>query len=487
MACPFRGKPKEACGVVGIFSTDPTFQISQPTFDALLALQHRGQESAGIYAFTESNKRINGYKNMGLATEVFSKKILQGIFGHAALGHVRYSTTATSSLDNAQPFLYEYETGENKFALAFNGTLTNFIPLRKRLKEKGHEFNTSTDTEVIAHTILQQLKDEKDDYAEALRNVMDILDGSFSLAVLNRRNELYAVRDPLGFKPFSIGQLNDPEIFVAASESVAIDALEGITIRDIRPGEILKIDEDGLNSEYINQKARKAFCMFEYVYFSRPDSIIDKKSVYEVRVNLGRALAKNDDVKADAVVAVPDSGRAAAMGFAEESRIPLREGLIRNRYVHRTFILPSQERREDSVRKKMNPVCSVIRNKEVVLIDDSIVRGTTTRRIVKLLRSYGARKVHIRISCPPLISGCFMGIDFPTRRELVAARFDSNVEKIREFIGADSLIYQDIEDLIKACGKTRSELCLACLNKDYPIKTPVDYESFEKEFGIERV
>ncbi len=483
---PFGKGIREACGIVGIFSKDSSIQVSQLTYDALLSLQHRGQESAGIYAYADSMHRINGYKNMGLVTHVFSRKILQGIFGHVSVGHVRYSTTATSSLDNAQPFLYDYESGESKFALAFNGTLTNFLSLRRQLKKQGHEFTTSTDTEVIAHVILEQLKEQGDDYPEALRNCLDLLDGSYSLAIMNRRNEIYAIRDPLGFKPYTIGQLNDPEIFIAASESVAIDALEGIIIRDIRPGEILRIYEDGLTSEYVRTKPRKAFCMFEYVYFSRPDSIIGKKSVYNVRVELGRALARHNNVKADAVVAVPDSGRAAAIGFAEESGIPFREGLIRNRYVHRTFIMPSQTRREDSVRKKMNPIKSVVMDKDIVLIDDSIVRGTTLRRIVRLLKSYGARKIHVRISCPPIVSGCFMGIDFPTRKELIAGRMKSNVNEICKFIQADSLVYQTIDDLVKCCGKAKNELCLACLNREYPIKTPVDHEKFEQEFGIQR-
>ncbi|MHA1786215.1 MAG: amidophosphoribosyltransferase [Candidatus Helarchaeota archaeon] len=476
-------KPREQCGIIGIHSPDSSFQVSRFVFDGLMALQHRGQESAGIY--THAGRRINGYKNMGLVHEVFTERILTGIFGHIAIGHVRYSTTSTSTLDNAQPFHFQSPLRGNSFAIAFNGTLTNFIQLQKKYRERGHVFYTSTDTEVIAHIIASKLNEHDQDWIEALKDTMSILDGSYSLTILNENDELYGIRDPLGFKPLCFGHVKDPNLTVIASESVAIDSLDGKLERSIKPGEIVKIDKSGIYFEQAVTSENQAFCMFEFVYFSRPDSIIDGVSVYDVREQLGEYLAKNDDLNADVVVPIPDSGRTAAAGYSAASGIPLREGLMKNRYVHRTFIMPAQGFRERSVRLKLNPVLSQVKGKNVVLIDDTIVRATTARRIVRMLREAGANKVHLRISCPPIVSSCYMGIDFPTRRELVAST--KTVEEIAKFIGVDSLKYQSIEDLVKCCKLPRNKLCLACLNGKYPVKTPIDFDMLENELGKSRV
>jgi len=476
-------KPKEKCGVIGIHSKDSSIQVSTFIFDGLMSLQHRGQESAGIY--THAGNKINGYKNMGLVHEVFNSRVLTGIFGHIAIGHVRYSTTSTSSLDNAQPFHFQSPIEGGSFALAFNGTLTNFIQLQKSYREKGHVFHTSTDTEVIAHIIAANLNKLNYNWMDAIQSTMQILDGSYSIILLNENDELFAFRDPLGFKPLCYGISYDPDFTIIASESVAIDALGGKLIRSIKPGEIMKVDKSGVSFRQAKELETQAFCMFEFVYFSRPDTIIDGITVYDVREQLGRYLAEEDDIKADVIVPIPDSGRTAAMGYSSVSGIPLREGLMKNRYVHRTFIMPAQSYRDKSVRLKLNPVISQIKEKDVILVDDTIVRATTAKRIVKMLRDAGANKVYLRISCPPIISSCYMGIDFPTRRELIASK--KSVEEIANFIGVDSLKYQTIENLVKACQIPVNKLCLACLNGIYPVKTPIDFETMESELGKSRV
>ena len=477
------GKPREKCGVIGIHSKDSSFQVSRFVFDGLMALQHRGQESAGIY--THAGKRINGYKNMGLVHEVFTDRILTGIFGHIAIGHVRYSTTSTSTLDNAQPFHFQSSMKGGSFAIAFNGTLTNFIQLQKQYREKGHVFHTSTDTEVIAHVIASKLNGNDHDWMGALKETMQVLDGSYSITLLNEHDELYAIRDPLGFKPLCYGFSQNPDLTIIASESVAIDALGGKLERSIKPGEIMKVDKSGVYFEKGKTSEIEAFCMFEFVYFSRPDSIIDGVSVYDVREQLGKYLAESDDIEADVIVPVPDSGRTAATGYSAVSGIPLREGLMKNRYVHRTFIMPTQVYREKSVRLKLNPVLSQVKDKDVVLVDDTIVRSTTAKRIVRMLREAGAKKVHFRISCPPIISSCYMGIDFPTRRELIAST--KTIEEIGKIIDADSIKYQTVENLIKSCKLPRNKLCLACITGEYPIKTPIDFNVLEAELGRGRL
>ncbi len=475
----YEHKPTEHCGVVGIYSNVSNRHVSKQVYDVLLALQHRGQESAGI--FTNAANRITGYKDMGLVNQVFTNRILMGLFGSVAIGHVRYGTTGSSNLECAQPFFFESHSYGQNFALAFNGTLTNFIKLKKKYREMGHVFATSTDTEVIAHIIAKNLLKTGNDYLQALESSMNELDGSYSLVLLNEKNELFGLRDPFGFKPLALGQVKDLDLLVIASESVAIDALEGDFIRNIEPGEIIKIDKTGINSKQVFDFPEHAFCMFEFVYFARPDSIFNGRCVYEVREKLGRNLARNFPVDADLVVPVPDSGRTAATGYSIESRIPLKEGLIKNRYIHRTFIMPGQNYREIAVRYKLNPIRSVIEGKNLVLVDDSIVRGTTTKRIIRMLKKHGAKKVHIRISCPPILNSCYMGIDFPTSSELIAPT--KTMEEIQQFLDADSLYYQTIDGLLEAIGLPESELCTACLTGKYKLRSSINLSELEKELG----
>jgi len=470
-------KIRDACGVVGIFAKDLNQHIARDVYHTLLSLQHRGQESAGIYTF--AGKLLKGTRGMGLVNDVFNKRNLQGLFGNRAVGHVRYSTAGSSSLENAQPFLFE--SPHLKFVLALNGTLTNFIQLKKNLREKGHIFDSSTDTEVIAHVIASKVL-ETNDYLEGIKKAMEILDGSYSITLLNDRGELFGFRDPVGFKPLCLGETPDNK-YIIASESVAVDVLRGHLIKNLEPGEIVKIDDKwNLTFEKGPKAKRHGFCVFEFVYFARPDTRFDGICVYDVREQLGRNLAKTHSVYADVVVPIPDSGRTAASGYAIESGIPLREGLMKNRYIHRTFIMPVQSLRDYAVYLKLNPVVTQIAGKNVVLVDDSIVRGTTCRQIVRLLKEAGANQVHLRVSCPPLIAPCYMGIDFPNKADLIAARLD--VEGICKFIGADTLGYQTLEGLIDATKMPRSELCLACLTGDYPLKETPDFDLLTQELNV---
>ncbi|MEM2134528.1 MAG: amidophosphoribosyltransferase [Candidatus Jordarchaeaceae archaeon] len=467
------GKPREHCGVIGVYSPDKSIQVSRYAFDGLIALQHRGQESAGIYV--QNGKGITGHKDMGLASTVFTKKILSTLYGNKAIAHVRYSTTSDSNIENAQPKKFVSTLGS--YAIAFNGTITNFLKLRSMLEEKGHVFHTDSDTETIAHVLAANLL-ETDDYTQAIFKSMNELKGSYSMVILNEKGDLYAVRDPLGFKPLCIGQINN--IYMVASETAAIESLNGTVLGDVAPGEVIRITDSGPVKEGAIKAERHARCMFEYVYFSRTDSRFDGISIYRVRERLGKILAQIHPVEADIIVPVPDSGRTAAAGLAAESGIPMVEGLIKNRYVWRTFIMPVQAEREDQVKLKLNPVRELISGRDVVLVDDSIVRATTMKRIVCLIRNAGANKVHVRVSCPPIIAPCYMGIDFPTSRELIAA--NQTIEEIRKFIGADSLGYMTIDGLMEGIGLPENELCLACLNKKYPIET-VDTDFLEKYLG----
>ena len=477
-AC-LRNKIRDACGVVGVFAKDKNKHIARDVSHSLLAIQHRGQESAGIYTF--AGGMLKGTRGMGLVTEVFSNHSLQGIFGNRGIGHVRYSTAGQSTLENAQPLLFE--SPYLKFALAMNGTLTNFIQLKKQYRENGHVFSSSNDTEILAHVIAAKVL-ETNDYLEGIKEAMKDLDGSYSVTLLNDKGELYGFKDPIGFKPLCIGETPDGK-YVIASESTAVDVLRGHLIKNFTPGEIVKIDVDGNISFKMGPRAKRhGFCVFEFVYFARPDTRFNSICVYDVRENLGRNLSKSHYINADVVVPIPDSGRTAASGFSIASGIPLREGLMKNRYVHRTFIMPKQSVRDYAVYLKLNPVVTQIANKDVILVDDSIVRGTTCRNIVKLLKEAGANRVHLRISCPPLIAACYMGIDFPNKADLIAARM--NVEGIREFIGADTLGYQTLDGLVDATKMPRSELCLACLTGDYPLRNPPDYELLTQELDISK-
>lgn len=451
------------CGIIGIYSNNKNQYVCSSIYTCLIALQHRGQESAGIWTYF--NDKLEGIKEMGLVSQVFNKKNLAGLFGNAGIGHVRYSTTGTSTVENAMP--YFFDSPFIKFSLSFNGTLTNFKKLKEEYAKDGHIFNSSTDTEVLAQVLAKEiLKD--DNYIEGIKRTMEVLQGACSVILLNEAGEIYGFKDLIGFKPLCIGETK--ELSVIASESVGIDALKGRLIKNLEPGEIVKIEKDGSFSydKGIESK-RKAFCMFEYVYFSRLETRFKNnsdESVYDVRFKLGVNLAKTHPVEADVVVPIPDSGKTAAEGYAFELNLPCREGLIKNRYIHRTFIMPSQDLRDYSVSLKLTPIRSQIKDKEVVLVDDSIVRGTTCRQIVKLVKDAGAKKVHLRISCPPIISGCYMGIDFPSKKELFAPK--RTLEEMENYLGVDSLRYQTIDGLIDSIGLKKEELCMACLNNDYP-------------------
>ncbi|MFX0069325.1 MAG: amidophosphoribosyltransferase [Promethearchaeota archaeon] len=470
-------KLRESCGVFGVFSSDPDYQVSHLIYDGLLILQHRGQESAGISIY--DGKGIGSHRRMGTVNEVFPLRILSNLFGYSGIGHVRYSTSGGSMIDNAQP--YSLTLPHTEFSFAFNGTITNYDALKNSLGHKGHYFTTDVDTEVIGHLIATNLLHSGGNYVEAIKETMYVLEGAYSLVLLNSNGQLIAVRDPLGFRPLCIGKLNET-LHMISSESVVFDILDTKFMRDVRPGEIVSIDKSGLQSYQVASLNRQAHCMFEYVYFSRPDSVLDGVPVHRVRTRLGEILAKVHPVKADIVVPVPDSGRSAAIGFSQASGIPLCEGLIKNRSIWRTFIMPYPELRKRFVKLKLNPVKTAIEGKRVVLVDDSIVRSTTSRRIVSVLKKVGAREVHLRISCPPLIAPCHMGIDFPSYDELVAA--NKTVPEICEDIGADSLGYMTVDGLVEAIGLPKSKLCLACLTDKYPtarLQNLVNQEHLAKE------
>jgi len=443
------------CAVAGAFSQKKN--VASLLYYCLIALQHRGQESAGI-AVVKNNK-IKRNVGMGLTSSVFSEEDLKNLKSYVGIAHARYSTTGSSSISNAQPIVV------GDVACAHNGNLVNYKQIAKSF---GDKLKTTADSEVIALLF----KEFVDNFGlkDGLRKLMKSVVGSYSVCMLYN-NALIAMRDPLGFKPLSIGELEDG--YVVASETCALDAVNARYLRDVDAGEVIRIDGNGIETILKINLKRKAFCMFEYVYFARPDSKINGREVYGVRKSLGRLLAKNDDVKADIVIPVPDSGICAAIGYAEASGIKYGEGLIKNRYVGRTFIMPKQKLREKGVDLKLAPIKSEIKGKRIILVDDSIVRGTTIRKIVKLLKDAGAKEVHVRISCPPITSPCFYGIDFPTKQELIAA--NKSVEEIRKIIKADSLKYQTIENLVKAIGIKKENLCLACLTGEYPTEL-YDYE-----------
>jgi amidophosphoribosyltransferase len=451
---------RDKCGVVGIYSASDT-KVSYSIFYALLALQHRGQESCGITMRTDGD--FISEKGMGLVNEVFNLEKLDKLHGSVGIGHVRYSTTGESELFNAQPFVVRHSKGT--IAIAHNGNIVNAEELREKLKATGQAFVSTSDTEVIAHLIVREyLKSE--DMVEAIASTMRKLVGSYSLAILTD-DALIAVRDPLGIRPLSLGRTRDGG-YIFASESVAFDVINAKFERDIKPGEIFVVSASGAKSHRPYKLPRRAYCMFEYVYFSRPDSVLNGIPVYEVREKLGMLMAERDEVEADLVTPIPDSAIPFALGYSRAKGIPYREGLIRNRYVGRTFILPSQQARELAVKLKLNPLARQIAGKRVVLFDDSIVRGTTSRRIISILKDAGAKEVHMRVGCPPIKSPCKLGIDMPTHEELIASA--RSVEEIRSAIGADSLKYTRIEDLIEAIGLSEDQLCLGCLTGKYPVE-----------------
>lgn len=449
-------KFREECGICGIYGHP---EASNLVYLGLYALQHRGQESAGIASSNGDTLHIE--KAMGLVAEVFTQDRLKKLPGEAAIGHVRYSTTGSSHIKNAQPIVVTTRRGP--VSLAHNGNLINAAKLRTELESEGALFSSTTDSEVILHLIARS---KPGDLLEATAEALSQVRGAYSLLVMNNE-ELIAIRDPYGLRPLSLGKLKGA--WVLASESCAFDLIEAKFVRDLEPGEFLRITKQGINSYFLLPPALPSPCVFEYIYFSRPDSLVFGQSVYQVRRELGRRLAKETAIEADLVIPVPDSGTSAALGYAQESGIPFEYGLIRNHYVGRTFIEPRQAIRHFGVKVKLNAMREVLEGKRVIVVDDSIVRGTTSRKIVTMVRGTGAREVHMRISSPPIKSPCYYGIDTPTRKELIAATH--RVEEIRRYIGADTLEYLSIKGL-QASVKKKDGFCMACFTGEYPIEFP---------------
>jgi amidophosphoribosyltransferase len=455
------GKWRDECGVFGIFMNNPDHDTdaARTTFYGLYALQHRGQESAGIAVSNGQGIRL--HKGMGLVSDVVKARHIDALPGNIAVGHVRYSTTGGSALVNAQPLVFHYLNG--MVALAHNGNLTNTQELRKRLATYGSVFQTTTDTEVIANLLARYSQDKMED---ALAKCMIDIKGAFALVIMTE-DRLVGVRDPMGIRPLCLGTLNGD--YVLASESAALDTVGAKLIRDINPGEIVVINKDGLRSLQLGNVQRKAHCIFEYIYFARPDSILDGINVTRARRELGKQLARECNIDADIVISVPDSGTASALGYSEMSGLAFEEGLMKNRYVGRTFIQPTQQMRELGVRLKLNSVPDIVAGKRIIMVDDSIVRGTTSKKIVQMLREAGATEVHMLVASPPTKFPCYYGIDTSRREELIANSMDN--EQIREFIGADSLHYISMEGMFKALKGESDIYCAACFSGDYPAGT----------------
>jgi len=441
------------CGVFAVYGHPEAAKL---TYLGLYALQHRGQESAGIAV--SNGTGVVCKRGMGHVDEVFPAEVIHGLPGHIAIGHTRYSTAGDTDLKNAQPLMVSCQKGQ--VAVAHNGNLVNASSIRRELEGRGDIFQTTSDTEVILHFFARS---RQAGLPEAVAEALDKVVGAYSLVMLFK-DSVFGIRDPRGFRPLSLGQLDGA--YVLASETCAFDLIAAKFIRDVDPGEMVILDARGVTSLRFAPPAQPAQCIFEHVYFSRPDSVVFGRSVQTSREMLGRLLAREHPVDADLIVPVPDSGVPAATGFAEESGIPLKIALIRNHYVGRTFLEPSQAIRDFGVKLKLNPVRSLLEGKRVVLVDDSIVRGTTSRKIVRIVREAGAREVHMRISCPPTMSPCFYGIDTPTRKELIAATH--SVEEIRAYLGADTLGYLSLEGMRRAVADTQGRFCLACYTANYP-------------------
>ena len=446
---------RDECGVFGIYGHAEAARLA---YLGLYQLQHRGQESCGIVS--SDGEQLRSERAMGLVSEVFDEETLNRLPGHAAIGHTRYSTAGEVSIREAQPFLVACQHGQ--VAVCHNGNLPFATEERKELERAGAIFNSTSDTEVVLHRIARSdAASVRDAVAEVLRET----EGAYSMLFLTPRS-LIAVRDPRGFRPLALGRLGDA--WVVASETCAFDLIDAEYVRDVEPGEMVEINAEGLRSSFPLPERPRSFCVFEHVYFSRPDSLIFGRSVNQSRHKMGRQLAVEQPADADLVVPVPDSGVAAAIGYAAESGINFRFGLVRNHYVGRTFIEPKQSIRSFGVRLKLNPVRDLLKGRRVVLIDDSIVRGTTSKKIVRLVREAGAREVHVRISCPPTVSPCYYGVDTPNKEELIAARM--SVEEVRDFIEADSLGYLSMEGMLEACGLPFETSCVACWSGRYPTR-----------------
>ncbi len=443
----------EECGIFGVFSHEKAAHL---TYLGLYALQHRGQESAGI--ISSDGRKTFEHRGMGLVAQVFDEESLSKLKGNSAVGHNRYSTTGQSRPSNIQPLLVDCRLG--KIALAHNGNLVNALEKRHEMEREGSIFGTTLDSEIILHMIAKSEKRELEDkIIAALKQVQ----GAYSLLIL-AEDKLIGMRDPYGFRPLCIGRLDGS--YILSSESCALDILGAEYVRDVEPGELVIIDKGGLKSRTIEESKKQAKCIFEFIYFSRPDSIVFKENVDKIRRKLGIVLAKHHPVEADLVIAVPDSSNTSSLGFAQESTIPFELGLIRNHYIGRTFIQPEQSIRDGNVRIKFNPVKGVLINKRVVVVDDSIVRGSTMRKLVKMLKKAGAKEVHLRICSPPIMFPCFYGIDTPARKELIAS--SHSIEEIRQFLGADSLEYLTVEELMSTVDDP-DQFCYACFNGEYPI------------------
>ena len=458
------GRPTHECGVCGILNHEDSSKL---TYFGLYALQHRGQESAGIV--TSNGSKVRTHKDMGLVPEVFSEEILQHLEGHISIGHVRYSTTGASNVTNAQPLMVMHKG--TTLAVAHNGNLVNSIELRSNLEEQGSIFQTTMDSEIVLHLMARatDLGLEK-----ALTETFSSLRGAYSLLMMTQ-DTMIAVRDPDGFRPLCIGRLNNGG-WVVASETCALDLIEAEYVRDVEPGEILIFQKDTMKSLHPWPKQGSHFCIFEQVYFARPDSDIFGINVYLARKRMGEILARETNIDADFVMPFPDSGNYAAIGYSQASGLPLEMGVIRNHYVGRTFIQPTQSMRDFNVKVKLNPVRSFLKGKKVIIVEDSIIRGTTGKSRVRAMREAGAKEVHMVVSCPPTRHACYYGIDFPTSTQLIACK--KEIKEIAEYLGLDSLHYLSLDGLVEATGLTKEDFCLACFDAKYPVAPD---KSFQKD------
>ncbi len=463
-------RPHEKCAVMGVYGDS---QAARLAYYGLYALQHRGQESSGIVSC--EGKLFYKHLSMGLVSDVFSNpKTLERLKGNCAIGHNRYSTTGPTQLINAQPLVVSSYLGP--MGVAHNGNFVNSGPLRQQLERDGALFQTTTDTEIVLHLIARS---KEKSVIDKIKDAFSTVKGAFSIVLLIN-GRLYALRDPHGVRPLCIGKKGDTVI--VASESCALDIIEAEYLREVEPGEIVAVDEQGIQSYWLPEKTERAACIFEFIYFSRPDSRIFGEKVDKTRRRLGKSLALESGVDADIVISVPDSSNTAALGYAQESDIKFEIGLIRNHYIGRTFIHPDQRMRDFNVRVKFNTVKGVLKNKRVVLVEDSIVRGTTLRKLARLIRNAGAREIHVRVSSPPITHPCYYGMDFPTGEELIANKM--TVEQIRKYLGVDSLTYLSIDGLLNSVPNDRGGYCTACFNGEYPIRIDNQFKKYQLDNGI---
>ena len=464
--------PKHYCGVFGVHGHPNAAEL---TYYGLYALQHRGQESAGIVSC--DGKLFRQHKGMGLVPQVFKGEELHGLIGKMAIGHTRYSTTGSSHIGNAQPLTVDCSRGQ--IAIAHNGNLTNAAVLREELEERGSIFQTTVDSEIVLHWLAQPTQNGENTLVSTIRK----LEGAYSLLVMTER-ELIGARDPHGFRPLCIGRM-DNGAYVLSSETCALDLIQAQFVRDVEPGEIVIIDDNGLRSiQAFPEQEKRSFCIFEYVYFARPDSNIADQNVYKVRVNMGRELARENPLEADIVVPIPDSGNCAALGYALESGIPFEMAFVRNHYVGRSFLQPSQLIRDFNVRVKLNLITDLVKGKRVIIVDDSIVRGTTCKKRVNSLKEAGAKEVHVLVSCPPHKNPCVYGIDFPDRSKLMAA--NNTLDEICQYLDADSLNYLSQDGMVRATGKTKESFCMACYDGQYPVEYDASVDKHIMERRRER-